>query len=233
MSQLTPELQVTNRTHTPVPNRTSLDMIKDELVRITDDLLAALPDTERLSGPARREMIARYSTVLEGNFIYWMTGAYLSAKSNDARSIILDNLYEEVRDCHPGMLRRFTMAAHADPSESDALAVYPQLSKVRLFVGRLAPAPILAMMAFFEGFIQRFMPYLADLARKQGSDEQEYTDVHSGCDVLHSQELYRALQAEMELTPDTREPAEYLFEGVYLLKSLIQTFVPDQMYSVA
>jgi hypothetical protein len=233
MDQLTSDLQVTNRTHPPVPNHTRLDTIKDELARVTNDLLATFPNSERLSAPARREIIARYSAVLEGNFIYWMTGAYLAAKSNDARSIILDNLFEEVRDCHPGMLRRFTMAAHAEPGDADALAVYPQLSKVRLFVGKLAPAPILAMMAFFEGFIQRFMPYLADLARRQGSEEQEYTDVHSGCDVLHSQELYRALEAEMELTPDTREPAEYLYEGVYLLKSLIQNFIPEQAYSVA
>jgi hypothetical protein len=198
-----------------------------------DDLLSLFPAADHLSVPVRREIIARYSAVLEGNFIYWMTGAYLAAKSNEARSIILDNLFEEVRDCHPGMLRKFTMAAHADPGESDALAVHPHLSKVRLFVGELSPAPIVAMMAFFEGFIQRFMPYLADLARRQGSEEQEYTDVHSGCDIVHSQELYRALEAEMELAPDSREPAEYLFEGVHLLKALIQNFIPDQMYSVA
>lgn len=216
-----------------VQNHTQVDSIQQHLGRMIDDLLSLFPAVDNLSVPVRREIIARYSAVLEGNFIYWMTGAYLAAKSNEARSIILDNLFEEVRDCHPGMLRKFTMAAYADPNESDALAVHQHLSRVRLFIGQLSPAPIVAMMAFFEGFIQRFMPYLAELARRQGSEEQEYTDVHSGCDIVHSQELYRALEAEMELTPDSREPTEYLFEGVHLLKALIQNFIPGQMYSVA
>lgn len=233
MNHITSESPVIQHANTPALNDTQIDSIRDHLTCLIEDLLAYFPNAEHLQAPARREIIARYSSVLEGNFIYWMTGAYLAARSNDARSIILDNLFEEVRDCHPGMLRRFTMAAQAEPGEPDSRAVYAQLSKVRLFIGRLSPAPIVAMMAFFEGFIQKFMPYLSELARRQGSEEQEYTDVHSGCDIVHSQELYRALEAEMELTPDSRDPSEYLFEGVYLLKSLIQSFVPDQAYSVA
>jgi hypothetical protein len=78
-------------------------------------------------------------------------------------------------------------------------------------------------MAFFEGFIQRFMTYLADLARRQGSSEMEYTDVHGICDVTHTQELFRALEAEMTLTPPM--PEEQMFEGVALLRTLIQNIV--------
>jgi hypothetical protein len=78
-------------------------------------------------------------------------------------------------------------------------------------------------MAFFEGFIQRFMPYLADLAQRQGSAEMEYTDVHGVCDITHTQELFRALAAEMALNPV--EPETNLFEGVDLLRSLIHTIV--------
>jgi hypothetical protein len=211
----------------------STDAIKDDLTRIADDLLSSFPSADGLPAAGRREIIARYSAVLEGNFIYWMTGAYIAAKSNEARSIILDNLLEEVRDSHPAMLRRFTMAAQADPNDSDARAVHPNLSKVRLFVGRLSPAPIVTMMAFFEGFIQRFMPYLADLARRQGSEEQEYTDVHSGCDIVHSQELYRALEAEIRLSPDSSVAREGLYEGVYVLQALIQSMVPAQAYAAA
>jgi len=91
----------------------------------------------------------------------------------------------------------------------------------------------MVMMAFFEGFIQRFMPYLAELARRQGSEEQEYTDVHSGCDIIHSQELFRALDAEMKLAADSREPREYLYEGIHILQALIRDMVPVQAYSTA
>ncbi len=203
------------------------ELIQEHTNSIVDDLLASLPRAENLSADERRGIIARYTAVLEGNFIYWMTGAYLSVGSDEARSIILDNLREEVRDCHPGMLRKFTMAAHALPKDSDALAVYRNLSNVRLFIGRLSPAPIVVMMAFFEGFIQRFMPYLAEVAQRQGSVEREYTDVHGICDVTHTQELFRALEAEMSLAHESRELVENLFEGVSLLKTLIEDIVAN------
>src|SRR2546429_1396521 len=102
------------------------------------DLLASCPDPARLSADERRGVIARYTAVLEGNFIYWMTAANLAVTSKEAHSVIQDNLREEVRDNHPGMLRKFAIAAHAVPTDSDALAIYPHLENVRLFVGRLS-----------------------------------------------------------------------------------------------
>jgi Iron-containing redox enzyme len=191
--------------------------------RAIDDLLASLPDPGQLSAEQRRGIIARYTAVLEGNFIYWMTGAYLAVGSDEARAKIVDNLTEEVRDSHPAMLRRFAMAANAVPTDADAQAVYRNLTNVRLFIGRLSPVPTVVSMAFFEGFIQRFMAYLAELARRQGSAEMEYTDVHGVCDVTHTEELFRALEAEMALAPS--KPAHEMFEGVELLRTLIQNIV--------
>jgi hypothetical protein len=215
------------------PNPTQIDSIKSYLDGVSDDLLALLPSAEQLSSDGRRGIIARYSAVLEGNFIYWMTGAYIAAKSEEARAIIMENLHEEVRDSHPEMLRRFEIAANALPAEADVQAVYPNLSKVRLFIGKLSPAPIVTMMAFFEGFIQRFMPYLEELAEKQGSTEREYTQVHGVCDITHSQELFHALESEMALSPDSREPADYLYEGVHLLRALIETMFVEQSCAAA
>ena len=207
------------------------ELIRDELGRAVNHLVASLPPSVSLSANERRGIIARYSSVLEGNFVYWMTGASLAAKSREAQAIIRDNLLEEVRDCHPGMLRNFAMAAQAAPSDSDALAVYANLSKVRLFIGRLSPVPIVAMMAFFEDFIQRFMPYLAELAQQQGSAEFEYTDVHSVCDSQHSQALFYALETEMTLL---REPPANLLEGVHLLEALLQNiFTSDRIAKAA
>ena len=188
-----------------------------------EELLASLPDTAQLSADERRGILARYTAVLEGNFIYWMTGAYLAVGTDEARAKIIDNLREEVRDSHPDMLRRFAIAADAMPREGDTDAVYRSLTDMRLFIGRLSPVPIVVTMAFFEGFIQRFMPYLADLAKRQGSAEMEYTDVHGVCDVTHTQELYRALDAEMALASPIA--AEELFEGVGRLRALLRTIV--------
>jgi Iron-containing redox enzyme len=198
--------------------------IQAHLDEAIEGLLASLPAPEQVSADQRRGIIARYSAVLEGNFIYWMTGAYLAVGSDLARAKIVENLREEVRDCHPGMMRRFALGAHAIPTDADAQAVYRNLMNVRLFIGKLSPVPIVVTMAFFEGFIQRFMPYLAELARRQGSNEMEYTDVHGVCDITHTQELFRALEAEMALANGSVATDE-VFEGVALLRTLIRNIV--------
>src|SRR2546422_6307606 len=161
-----------------------------------------------------RSTLFPYTTLFRSNFIYWMTAAYLAVASDEAHAIIEDNLREEVRDNHPGMLRRFALAAHAIPTDSDALAVYRNLESVRLFVAQLSAIKIVLMMAFFEGFITRFMPYLADLAGRQGSAERQYTDVQGVVDVVHTAGLFRALEAEMLPRPAVAEPTAALLSGV-------------------
>src|SRR5580704_2010170 len=200
-----------------------LASIREHIDHAIDQLMASLPDTAQLSAEQRRGIVARYSAVLEGNFIYWITGAYLAVGSEEARSKILENLHEEVRDSHPNMLRKFAIAANAVPTESDNWAVYWDLTNVRLFIGRLSAVPIVLTMAFFEGFIQRFMAFLAELAQWQGSTEMEYTDVHGVCDITHTQELFRSLAAEMAISPVEQETD--IFEGMDLLRTLIDTIV--------
>jgi hypothetical protein len=209
----------------PTPSMLRGGYIQAHINQAIDALISSLPNPERLTADQRRGIIARYTAVLEGNFIYWMTGAYLAVKSEEARTIILDNLHEEIRDCHPGMMRRFALSAEAAPTDTDALNVYQDLSNVRLFVGRLSGVPMVVMMAFFEGFIQKFMDFLAKLAAKQGSLEMEYTDVHGVCDIAHTEGLLRALEAEMAINPP--ESGVNVFEGVDLLSALIQTIVPQ------
>ena len=197
--------------------------IQHQIATITDDLIAQLPNPAQLSAEQRRGIIARYSAVLEGNFIYWMTAAYISVKCDEVRPILGENLYEEVRDSHPAMLRRFAIAAHAFPTSEDALATDKELVAVRLFLGKLQGVQSVLTMAFFECWIQRFMGYLADLAGTLGSSEREYTDVHGVCDVTHTAELFRALSLEMSVNPIG--PDTDLFEGVDLLRTLIVAIV--------
>jgi hypothetical protein len=203
------------------PEIQNLSAIKPRIDSEIDSLVAALPDPKDLTPEQRRGIIARYSAVLEGNFIYWMTAAYLSVQSEEARPILIDNLREEVGDCHPEMLRRFAIAAHAFPTEADNMAVREGLAKVRLYLGRLQGVQNVLTMGFFESYIQRFMSYLADLAVAQGSTDLEYTDVHGVCDIAHSEGLLMALSAEASINPP--DPSADLFEGVNDLRALIQT----------
>jgi hypothetical protein len=188
-----------------------------------DEMISSLPDPKKLTHEQRRGIIARYSSVLEGNFIYWMTATLIATKSEDARPILIDNLYEEVRDSHPHMLRKFAMAAHAFPTDSDSLAVHESMTKVRLFLGNLSGVQSLLTMAFFEGYIQRFMPFLASLAAEEGSEEMEYTDVHGVCDIAHTDGLFNALSAEMIVNP-LRENRD-IFEGVNCLRAMLHEIV--------
>jgi len=206
-------------------NSPSAARFQEHVDRVIQELIASLPAPDRLSADDRRGIIARYAAVLEGNFIYWMAAAHLAAASDVAHAIIEDNLREEIRDNHPGMLRRFAIAAEAVPTPADALAVHRPLQNVRLFVGRLSGTKLILMMAFFEGFITRFMPYLEDLARRQGSSEREYTDVHGVVDIEHTQELYRALDGELGGTRDVPQDAASLLEGVGVLRALIERIV--------
>lgn len=197
--------------------------IQEKVNSMIEDLMESLPAVDKLTAEEQRRIIARYSAVLEGNFIYWMTAALLAVKSDAARPILIDNLMEEVRDAHPAMLRRFSIAAHSYPTDADSMAVDQDLTKMRLFLGRLCAVQSLAAMAFFEGFIQRFMGYLAELAAAQGSKEMEYTDVHGVCDIAHTAGLFQALGEEMSVSP--LPAGKDLLEGVYLLRNLMDRIV--------
>ncbi|MGH7134257.1 MAG: iron-containing redox enzyme family protein [Pirellulales bacterium] len=204
----------------------SVALIEDKTTAIIDQLINSLPDPELLTSEERRGIIARYSSVLEGNFIYWMTAAVIAAKAEQSQPILLQNLYEEVRDAHPHMMRKFALAAKAFPTDKDFLAMHDDVTNVRLFMGKLSPVKLVLTMAFFEGFIQKFMAYLADLAVQQGSTEMEYTDVHGVCDIEHTEGLFKVLAAEIALTPP--EPEEDIYEGVTLLRTLIEQIVRPQ-----
>ena len=214
-----------------VQNRSVEVSIQPKIEGMIDELSASLPDPKQLTSDQRRGIIARYTAVLEANFIYWMAATLISVKSEGARPHLLENLFEEVRDAHPVMLRRFAIAAHAFPTDSDALVVDEDLTKVRKFLGRLSATQSLATMAFFEGFIQKFMAYLADLATLQGSTDMEYNDVHGVCDIEHTQGLFTALSEEMEVNP--LNPEADIFEGVYLLRTLVQTIISGQAEMIA
>jgi hypothetical protein len=209
---------------TVLSQRSYGEAAREYIERSIEEVVSSLPNPASLSANERRGLIARYTAVLEGNFIYWMTATYLSVRSDDGHAIIEDNLREEVRDNHPGMLRRFAVAARATSTDADRMVIDRDLQAVRAFVARLAALEIILMMAFFEGFIQRFMPYLAELAVRQGSIEREYTDVHSVVDIAHTQGLITAFESELSVS-DSTVSTSTLFQGIEVLRTLINTII--------
>jgi hypothetical protein len=202
------------------PESTTVDSTLQQTInQMIDDMISRLPDPKKLSSTERRGIIARYSSVLEGNFIYWMTATVIATKAEAARSILFENLYEETRDAHPHMMRKFAMAANAFPTDKDALAVHEEVTNMRLFLGRLVAVQSLLSMAFFEGYIQKYMAFLAALAAEESSTEMEYTDVHGVCDIEHTAGLFRALAIEQAINPLGSDMD--IFEGVTLLCAVL------------
>ena len=54
-----------------------VELIQEKTTAIVDKLIASLPDPKELTSEERRGIIARYTAVLEGNFIYWMMATVL------------------------------------------------------------------------------------------------------------------------------------------------------------
>src|SRR5579862_8186105 len=127
-----------------------VEWMEDKTTAIIDEIIDSLPDPKRLTSKERHGIIARYTSVLEGNFIYWMTATVIAAKAEQSRPILLENLYDEVHDCHPLMMRKFAIAANAFPTDKDFWAVHDDLTRVRQFMGKLSPVKSVLMMAFFE-----------------------------------------------------------------------------------
>ena len=205
--------------------------IEQTVTKMIDETINRLPNPKKLTSEERRGIIARYTAVLEGNFIYFMTATLIATESEDARPILLENLHEECRDAHPHMMRKFALAAHAFPTDRDAIAVHDDLTKMRLFLGKLSGVQSLLAMAFFEGYIQKFMPFLASLAAAEGSKEMEYTDVHGVCDIAHTAGLFRAMATEMASHPVA--PGTDIYEGVNSLRTLLDRIVFYRPQTVA
>jgi hypothetical protein len=63
-------VMITMTTLLVTPQLQSISTIKQRIATEIEALMASLPDINDLSREERRGMIARYSAVLEGNFIY-------------------------------------------------------------------------------------------------------------------------------------------------------------------
>ena len=205
--------------------RAKVDAIKKRLDGEREALMSLLPDSAALTDDMRKEIIARYTAVLEGNFIPWMTSAHLGAKSDEAKAITKDNLVEELRDNHPGMLRRFATMANSIPTNEHYIAVGEPVEEIRQFAARLNGVELLVMMGFFESFIAGFMPYLNALAKESGSSESEYTDVHAAVDIVHTEGLFKALEYELAITDSSEKHDEELLAGVEKIKKAVLAII--------
>ena len=66
---------------------------------------------EAKSDPEKYSVIERYSASIQPNFIQWLSISIFAARSEKVKEILRKNLYDEITQDHPEMLRRFYHSA--------------------------------------------------------------------------------------------------------------------------
>ncbi len=170
---------------------------QEKLERVTEQVKIRLKPVEVVSVEEAREIIGRYTAAIEGNFVPWMGAAVIYAKSPQGEYAAKENLDVEIRQNHQGMLREFAKNANAEPSLEHYQAVDEVVSSMRNLMGRGNGLEALTVMATLENTSGGFIPYLAELAKKRGSTNLYYTNIHGEADVDHARQFVWAVEHEM------------------------------------
>lgn len=170
--------------------------LQKQFLDATEEIKNKLPQADRLSLDECRAVIQRYAAAIEGNFIAWMGAAEISARSIEGRFAAGENLFVELKDDHAGMLHEFARSAHSLPQEEHFEAVHSVVDEVRQMVGEMSGIKTLTLMAMLETSSCVFVPWLAQLAKKCGSTNLKYIDVHGEADVAHAERFLLAVDCE-------------------------------------
>jgi len=173
--------------------------LKKKLASATASAKTFLKPLDGASDDIARKTIKRYTAAIEGNFLAWMGGASISARSVVSKFAADENLWVEIRDDHPSMLRNFAKCAKAEPDAEDFQYVHDEVMKIRNLVGELSGVKNITLMAALENTSASFIPYLAELAKKLGCTDLTYTDVHGEADIEHANQFLEALSDEQKL----------------------------------
>lgn len=172
--------------------------IKHKIDTVTAHVNKFLLPVDQISEESARKILGKYTAAIEGNFVNWMAAAAVSSRSVQSRFAAEENIYVEMKDDHPGMLRSFVKSAGAEPTTDHYLAVSEAVNSMRRLVGQMSGAENITLMAMLENSSGVFIPFLADLAKKLGSTNLLYTDVHGVADIKHADQFVWALTYEKE-----------------------------------
>lgn len=174
------------------------EKLRDKFAYATASVRDLLRPADGLTDDEARTIIKRYVAAIEGNFLAWMGGASVAARSVVSKFAADENLWVETKDDHPGMLRAFAVAAQAEPDAEDFQYIGNEVTHMRGLVSELSGLKNIAVMATLENTSVAFIPYLAALASRLGAKGLTYTDVHGEADVAHADQFLEALSDEQQ-----------------------------------
>ena len=155
-----------------------------------------LKDSRTLTEDQIRTLLARYTASVEGNFVAWMGAAAIYARSLEGQFAAKENLYVELRDNHPQMLRDFSIASTSEPEFKDYSSISQEVVRMRSFIASANGLQVLTVMAVLEATSELFIPYLEMLAMKRNSQNIIYTRIHGLFDKSHAQQFAWAIEHE-------------------------------------
>ncbi|MCW1930506.1 MAG: iron-containing redox enzyme family protein [Candidatus Kerfeldbacteria bacterium] len=153
-------------------------------------------DVSQLSTAQAQNILQRYAAAIDGNFIPCMAAAMLSVQSIYARSATQNNLFEELSQDHPGMLKRFLASANIQPAPAAYVAVSHAVHEVHKHTTQMNGLKNMSLVTLCEYTSSAFIPYIAALAQKCGGTNFEYTDVHGVADIEHAKQCVYGLEME-------------------------------------
>src|SRR3989344_8007789 len=156
--------------------------LKVKMDKAINEVRSFLPSHQKLSKEQAIKIIQRYTASIEGNFLSWMSGASISVRSVISRFAVDENLWVEIKDNHPGMLRKFAINCKAEPNSEDYRYSERETNSIRELVSELSGIKTISLMATLENTSSAFIPFLAELGKKLGCKDFTYTNVHGEAD---------------------------------------------------
>lgn len=168
------------------------DEIQKLLECAAEEVRATLPSIDAVSLSDARGMLEKYIDAILPNFVFWMTGAMIFARSSVAKNILERNLDAEISENHPELLRSFGVSAGVSFGRT-SVQLHNGFSTMCAAKDGLS---LVASVAAMEKTSLIFVPFLAQLSLKCGGTDLRYTQVHGAADVDHATECLRALVEE-------------------------------------
>jgi hypothetical protein len=193
------------------------DCLQERFATATEAIRSLLQKT--ITNEEAREIIARYTAAFEGNFVAWMAATTISTQTVQGRYAAEENIEVEMRDNHPGMLRKFAQFSNAEPSQKHYESIQKELNEIRKLVAELNGVKNIALMTYLENTSAAFIPYLAQLGKQLGCTDFTYTNVHGIADISHADQFLWALEHEMKKEPKGNID-QVIQKGYALLKAI-------------
>ncbi|NEP10248.1 MAG: hypothetical protein F6K14_08515 [Symploca sp. SIO2C1] len=223
---LAPDFAFLKALHIHITSRTlillnmSQHNLKEKINTLCNEIQSTLVPIELLTVEESKGIIKRFVAATEGNFQCWLATALIASRSSDVRSTVEKNLQVEIQENHSSMLRKFAVNAHAEPDAVDFRVVSQAVEQVRWLVAECSGLKCIALIAMLES-VSFIYPYLSSLARKAGSDDLTYTNIHEIEDPDHAEQFSKALSDEM--TFGYNNPEQDIDEVISVLSDLYRS----------